>query len=263
VPGRASGLRDRVDTGYGVRRLSDACFPWHRPSQELVNPGTYGKALAQYLKARLTERAYAVPETHQVCVAVAPKPGRRWSWRRFRVVDATPHVTKLFTDLSEEAMQFYELSLAEQTFAVTGARFRQEVDAAEPRLRALSETRAASSPAPAKWSPKEVLGHLIDSAANNHQRFVRVQADRDLSLSGYAQDFWVDTQRYSDRAWSELIDLWHSYNRHLAHVITNIPEAKGNVHCRIADGTPVTLRHVALDYVGHLQHHLRQIFQKP
>ena len=98
-----------------------------------------------------------------------------------------------------------------------------------PRLRALADARASSSLVPAKWSPKQILGHVIDSAANNHQRFVRVQAESDLNLPGYAQDFWVDTQRYSDRAWSDLIDLWASYNRHLAHVITHIAEAKGSV----------------------------------
>ena len=157
-------------------------------------------------------------------------------------------------------MQYFDQSLAAQTFALTGSSLRQEVDAAEPRLRALSDSRAASPLPRMKWSSKQVLGHLIDSATNNHQRFVRVQADSDLSLLGYAQDFWVDTQRYNDRAWPELIDLWCSYNRHLAHVIAHIPETKGNVHCRIAGGPPVTLRFVALDYVGHVQHHLRQIF---
>ena len=160
-------------------------------------------------------------------------------------------------------MQYFDPSLAEQTFAVTGSSLRQEVDAAEPGLRAISDARAASSLLAGKWSPKQVLGHLIDSAANNHQRFVRVQAEADLSLPGYAQDFWVDTQRYSDRAWPDLIELWSSYNRHLAHVIGHIAEAKGDARFRIADGPPVTLRHVALDYVGHLQHHLRQIFQQP
>ncbi len=145
-------------------------------------------------------------------------------------------------------------------FAATGRSLRSEVDAAVPKLRALTDARAASSLPRGKWSPKQVLGHLIDSAANNHQRFIRVQAEADLSLPGYAQDFWVDTQRYPDRAWPDLIELWSSYNRHLAHVISHIPEAKGSVRFKIGDAPPVTLRFVALDYVGHVQHHLRQIF---
>ena len=169
----------------------------------------------------------------------------------------------MFVSRHKKAMQYFDQSLAEQTFVATGSSLRHEVDTAVPRLRALPEARAASSAPKAKWSPKQVLGHLIDSAANNHQRFVRVQAEADLSLPGYAQDFWVDSQRYGDRAWPDLIDLWSAYNRHLAHVITQIAEAKGNVRCRIADDPPVTLHFVALDYVGHVQHHLRRIFQQP
>ena len=160
-------------------------------------------------------------------------------------------------------MQYFDQSLAEQTFAATGSTLRREVDSAEPRLRGLSEDRAGRSPAANKWSPKQVLGHLIDSAANNHQRFIRLQGTDDLRLPGYAQEFWVDTQRYSERAWLELVELWCAYNRHLAHVIALIPEAKRHVYCQIGDGPRVTLSHVALDYVGHLQHHLRQIFQQP
>jgi len=160
-------------------------------------------------------------------------------------------------------MQYFDPSLADQTFAVTGSALRREVDLAEPRLRDISDDHAARPPLPDKWSPKQVLGHLIDSAANNHQRFVRLQAAGDLRLPGYAQEFWVDSQRYGDRAWLELIELWCAYNRHLAHVIALIPEAKRHVHCQIGDGPQLTLSHVAIDYVGHLQHHLKQIFQQP
>ena len=158
-------------------------------------------------------------------------------------------------------MQYFDPSLANQTFAVTGSSLRREVDAAFPKLRAVSDDRTASPLQTGKWSPKQILGHLIDSAANNHQRFVRVQAEADLSLPGYAQEFWVSSQFYGERAWSDIIDLWAAYNRHLAHVISHIAEAKGNVHCKIGDSGPLTLRAVALDYVGHMQHHLRQILQ--
>ena len=160
-------------------------------------------------------------------------------------------------------MPYFDQSLADQTFAVTGSTLRREVDSAEPALRGLSDDRAARSLLPNKWSPKQVLGHLVDSAANNHQRFVRLQGAGDLHLPGYAQEFWVDTQHYSDRAWPELIDLWCAYNRHLAHVIGLIPEAERHVRCRIGDDPWVTLSHIALDYVGHVQHHLEQIFQQP
>ena len=159
-------------------------------------------------------------------------------------------------------MQYFEPSLSAQTFAVTGASLRHEVEGALPRLHALPGPRAAAPLAHMKWSPKQVLGHLIDSAANNHQRFVRVQAGPDLTLPGYEQDHWVNSQHYNDRSWADIIELWSAYNRHLAHVITHIPEAKGNVLCTIGYGEPVTLRFVALDYVGHIQHHLHQIFHQ-
>jgi hypothetical protein len=159
-------------------------------------------------------------------------------------------------------MQYYDQSLAGQSFAITGSSLLQEVETAVPKLQALSDARAGSSLVLAKWTAKHVLGHLIDSAANNHQRFIRVQAERDLSLPGYEQDFWVDSQRYSDRKWSDIVELWSAYNRHLAHVIALIPEASGAVTCRIGGEGPFMLRHVALDYVGHVQHHLRQIFQE-
>jgi hypothetical protein len=135
------------------------------------------------------------------------------------------------------------------------------VDEAAARLRAVSDQGAAQRPAPGKWSPKEIVGHLIDSAANNHQRFVRApQADGgELVLPGYAQDRWVALQDYQGAEWMELIDLWSAYNRHLAHVIRRIPPAAMATACRIGAGEPVTLRFLVDDYLDHLKHHLRQL----
>lgn len=158
-------------------------------------------------------------------------------------------------------MQYYDQALTGQSFAATAASLLHEVEAALPKLRALPEAQAGSSLVVGKWSAKHVLGHLIDSAANNHQRFIRVQAERDLVLPGYEQDFWVDSQSYGERAWTDIVELWSAYNRHLAHVIAHIPEAKGDAPCSIGGEGPLLLRHVALDYVGHVQHHLRQIFK--
>src|SRR4029434_9691950 len=91
-----------------------------------------------------------------------------------------------------------------------------------PRLSAISEQKAAQKPAPGKWSKKEILGHLIDSAANNHQRLVRLQLEREISLPGYEQDGWVRVTRYQDLRWPDLISLWAAYNRHLATIIESI-----------------------------------------
>ena len=127
-----------------------------------------------------------------------------------------------------------------------------------PRLQAISDSAASQKPAPDKWSKKEILGHLIDSAANNHQRFVRLQLQRELTLPGYDQDNWVRLNQYQQTPWSDLVTLWSAYNRHLATVIASLDDgALGHVW-HSSDGD-VTLEFIATDYVRHLQHHLKQI----
>src|SRR5579872_3952278 len=92
------------------------------------------------------------------------------------------------------------------------------LDDVRPRLIAIGEVGAARISGPEKWSRKEILGHLIDSAANNHQRFVRLQIEDLLEFPGYQQNDWVSRQKYDARKWIELVELWSVYNRHLAHV---------------------------------------------
>ena len=75
---------------------------------------------------------------------------------------------------------------------------RATVERVTPRLLAMSDADSGRRPAPNKWSPREVIGHLIDSASNNHQRFVRAQFQDDLMFTGYDQDAWVRTQKYQD-----------------------------------------------------------------
>ena len=126
-------------------------------------------------------------------------------------------------------------------------------------LRKIDEHAASVRPAPGKWSKKEILGHLIDSAANNHQRFIRLQLGARLELPGYSQDDWVRLGRYQDRPWSEIIDLWKLYNTQLADVIRSMdPGALRNIW-RAPDGKDVDLEFIARDYVVHMRHHLKQI----
>jgi len=129
---------------------------------------------------------------------------------------------------------------------------------AVPHLTALSEDAAARKPSPDKWSKKEILGHLIDSAANNHQRFVRLQLEREIGLPGYEQDGWVRVNHYQQTPWTDIVALWTAYNRHLATVIESLdPSALG--HVWHSPGGDVTLEFLASDYVEHMKHHLRQI----
>ena len=148
-------------------------------------------------------------------------------------------------------------------FPLVAAELRRTIDGAILKLRAISGVQAEQAPGPGKWSPQQVIGHLIDSASNNHQRFVRAQEGSTLVFPGYAQEHWVKCQRYEDGAWDDLITLWHAYNHHIAHVIEHIPEGHRNVECVIGTYPPATLGFLAHDYVVHLRHHLGQIRALP
>jgi hypothetical protein len=151
------------------------------------------------------------------------------------------------------------MTAAGTTFLELARELRQIVDVAANRLRAMAEADAQRPLAPGKWSPKQVIGHLIDSAANNHQRLVRAQEEDRLEFPGYAQQHWVQVQGYQERDFEPLVTLWHAYNRHLSDVIGRIPETRRDVSCRIGANESATLAFVALDYVRHLQHHLDQL----
>jgi hypothetical protein len=144
------------------------------------------------------------------------------------------------------------------------------IDDAAPWLLGLPEPTVTWRPAPTAWSIKEIIGHLIDSAANNHARFVRAASQEDLVFPGYAQDEWVRRQQYASAPWSEIVSLWHGYNRHLARVMAAVPadvryreHARHNLHeiawRPFASGDAATLDQLMHDYVLHLAHHLAQV----
>lgn len=157
-------------------------------------------------------------------------------------------------------------------FAAVVGDFRRTVEQSAARLLALGEgERGRRASGDEGWTPKQIVGHLVDSAANNHRRFVLGQLARDLAFDGYAQEEWVSAQRYDRADWDTLVALWRSYNLHLAHVMAHTPaevlrrERAAHTLDRIAfktvpAGRPATLEYLMRDYVGHLKHHLRQIF---
>ena len=149
--------------------------------------------------------------------------------------------------------------------------FRQTVDSASRQLLQISETQSEKPRAGAEWSSKQIIGHLIDSAANNHARFVLGQLKDDLIFPGYGQDGWVRVNHYQESPWSQLVELWRTYNLHLHHVMAHAAKEKMNTQCTqhtlqeiafktVPQSEPVTLEYLMKDYVVHLKHHLDQIF---
>ena len=147
---------------------------------------------------------------------------------------------------------------------------RQLLERSGLLLRSLEPAATTKHPLPGKWSPREIIGHLVDSASNNHQRFVRANLQDDLIFPGYEQDSWVALQRYQSVDWLELVTLWESFNRHIAHVMDAIPDTvrnrphrKHNLHeiawQTVPASQPTTLDYFLHDYVAHMRHHLRQI----
>jgi hypothetical protein len=149
--------------------------------------------------------------------------------------------------------------------------FVRTIEEASARLLSMTEDEASAPLAEGKWSAKEVVGHLVDSASNNHQRFVRAQLKEDLVFPGYEQEEWVRVQAYGEEPWPLLVNLWKFYNLHLAHVCGRAPETERlrerrehNLHeigwAPVSREEPATLEHLMRDYVGHLKSHLGQIF---
>ena len=139
------------------------------------------------------------------------------------------------------------------------AALRTEVDRAAAYFRSLGEADVTRGRGSGKWVKKEILGHLIDSAANNHQRFVRAQFADPFIWPGYDQRAWVPVHRYRERPWAELVDLWAALNRHVAAVIEAVPAQKLQTSCIIGDSEAASLEWWMRDYLRHLKHHLAQL----
>lgn len=144
------------------------------------------------------------------------------------------------------------------TMADVAAALEETLEASRPSLLAIREEAAGRRTGPENWSKKEILGHLIDSASNNHQRFVRLQLDELLVMPAYRQNDWVRSQNYGGREWRALVELWLAYNRHLVHVIRHV-DASAAGHVWKAPGNDFTLEYLIEDYLRHLRHHLAQI----
>lgn len=144
------------------------------------------------------------------------------------------------------------------------------VEHVKPRLLQTVEESARFKPSPKKWSRKEILGHLIDSATNNHRRFIVAAQKDNLVFDGYLQEEWVTLQDYQNRDWLWMVEFWSDSNEHLAFAMDRIPEDKRMQECAshslhrmawkpIPEDVPTNLDYLIKDYIGHLEHHVRQM----
>jgi hypothetical protein len=130
-----------------------------------------------------------------------------------------------------------------------------------PKLEKLSEEHVSIRRSPEKWSRKEVMGHLIDSAFNNHQRFVRMQIEKHQELLQYKQNEWVTLQNYQALEWGKVVGVWTNLNRHIIHVWKNLDrEALANTG-NFPDYGVQTLQFIIDDYVDHMEHHLKAVLK--
>lgn len=140
-------------------------------------------------------------------------------------------------------------------------RIREIISAAKSEFLKITPETASLKINEQTWSKKEILGHLIDSAANNHQRFVRAVQNEALDFPTYNQNQWVKVQCYNELNWFELINLFSFYNMHLSRIIEYFsPEVLGNL-CNIGKSQPASLEYIIEDYVVHLEHHIEKILE--
>ncbi len=126
-----------------------------------------------------------------------------------------------------------------------------------------SEAELADKPLPDKWSKKEVIGHLIDSAQNNLRRFIVSQYESVPQKIVYDQDYWVAANKYQHMTGADVIQLWRLVNSQIVNVLVAMPKELYSRTCDTSkEGMQLhTLEWLAEDYVKHLKHHLNQVIQ--
>lgn len=139
-------------------------------------------------------------------------------------------------------------------------KFRADLDEVHSKLVALPERLANEPWRVGGWTRKQVVGHLLDSATNNRQRFVRASIDGKYSGPQYAQDGWVAAHGYTDQNWETLLTWWEAEHEILMAIVDRIPEERMNAECVVGKDKPVTLRFLIEDYVSHQRWHLKQLY---
>lgn len=121
----------------------------------------------------------------------------------------------------------------------------------------MSELEISNRPLPNKWSKKEILGHLCDSAINNIERFIKIQYEEQVYvIQSYNQDQWVNFQNYQDRPLGEIVNLFQTLNKQILTIVKNIPSESLSKLCDIGNNQHKTLEWLIQDYLSHMEHHI-------
>ena len=141
--------------------------------------------------------------------------------------------------------------------------FRVELSVLRSALLAISPALADTPWREGGWTRKQILGHLLDSAANNRQRFVRAATEGTYVGPKYAQDAWVAAHGYAGMPWDTLVRWWQAEHDILAAVVDRIPEDRLGANCKVGEDEPVTLRFLIEDYLRHQHWHFKQLKARP
>ncbi len=136
------------------------------------------------------------------------------------------------------------------------------VDETRSNLHLFTDEQMRSKANPKKWSKIEILGHLIDSAVNNLQRFSEIPFMKDdYIFKSYSQDNLVKHNYYQESDQNQIVDFWSLINHQIAYLIQHIPNESLKLSVSLTDGSSVSLEFLIEDYITHLKHHLQQIFK--
>ncbi len=141
----------------------------------------------------------------------------------------------------------------------------------ENELSSIEKDLTKIKPGQNKWSPNELLGHLVDSALNNHCRFILMQTEDNLVFDGYDENKWVELQKYNDRDWSDILDTWVTLNINIIETLEAVNPQLWNKEFKnhsldktawnsLPKSQSATMAYLVKDYFGHINHHLKQLY---
>ncbi|WP_295119349.1 GNAT family N-acetyltransferase [uncultured Chitinophaga sp.] len=244
-------VKDKIAGTVALRKQDDNTVEMTKLG---VDPAFRGYGLGHLLMVEIIERARLQGYTKMVLYSNTVQAVAIQMYRNYGFIEVP-----VDPGVYERCNIQMEIPLQPPGLKQVAGDIKRVVAASAEKMKLFTEKEATEKRAPDKWSRKEELGHLIDSAFNNHARFIRAQQAAFLETPAYQQDCWVSVQHYQDADWKVLIALWQGVNNNIARVLELIRDESLAHIVSVGDYAPVTLQFLAEDYLAHLEHHLAQI----